>query len=114
MPFGFECNSGWYDIIYDLSSKLEPLIQKFIDENPGSEEYYPKAMQVKEKLAGLRFYMTTETDEMSDLISKAEEEAEKTCETCGSKENVSMRGNYWVYTACEKCYKKILDKQKKV
>jgi hypothetical protein len=34
MCWGFACSDGWFDIIWDLSSKLEPLIQKFIDDNP--------------------------------------------------------------------------------
>lgn len=36
MPWGFpfsEKNPGWFNLIYELSSKLEPLIQKWIDEN---------------------------------------------------------------------------------
>jgi len=33
IPFGFSCSDGWYQLIYDLSSKLEPLIQKWLDEN---------------------------------------------------------------------------------
>ena len=33
MCWGFP-GDGWFDIIWNLSSKLEPLIQKFIDDNP--------------------------------------------------------------------------------
>jgi len=33
MCWGFP-GDGWFDIIWDLSSKLEPIIQKFIDDNP--------------------------------------------------------------------------------
>ena len=33
MCWGFP-GSGWFNIIWDLSSKLEPIIQKFIDDNP--------------------------------------------------------------------------------
>lgn len=36
MPWGFpfdEKNLGWFDLVWELSSKLEPLIQKWIDEN---------------------------------------------------------------------------------
>ena len=33
MCWGFP-GDGWFDLIWDLSSKLEPLIQKFIDDNP--------------------------------------------------------------------------------
>jgi hypothetical protein len=47
MCWGFP-GDGWFDLIWDLSSKLEPLIQKFIDENQDTE-LYPKASQVKEK-----------------------------------------------------------------
>lgn len=34
MPWGLDCNDGWYDLIYDLSSKLEPLIVKYKERNP--------------------------------------------------------------------------------
>jgi len=34
MAFGFECQDGWFDIIYELSQQLELLIQQDIDENP--------------------------------------------------------------------------------
>ena len=71
MCWGFSCNDGWYNIIWDLSSKLEPLIQEFIDENP-TAQVHPKASQVKEKFGGLRFYMTHANDEIFDLIGKAE------------------------------------------
>lgn len=33
MCWGFP-GDGWFDLIWDLSSKLEPIIQKFIDNNP--------------------------------------------------------------------------------
>ena len=71
MCWGFSCNDGWFDIIWDLSSKLEPLIQKFIDENP-TAEVHPRASQVKEKFGGLRFYMTHASDEIRELIGEAE------------------------------------------
>ena len=37
MCWGFACGDGWFDIIWDLSSKLEPLIEKYIKDNPNSE-----------------------------------------------------------------------------
>ena len=33
MCWGFECNEGWFSILYDLSVKLEALIKKYYDEN---------------------------------------------------------------------------------
>ena len=34
MCWGFSCGDGWFDIIWNISLKLEPIIQKFINDNP--------------------------------------------------------------------------------
>ena len=101
MCWGFSCNDGWYRIIWDLSSRLEPLIQKFIDENPATE-VYPKASQVKEKFGGLRFYMTHANDEIRDLIGKTEALSYKTCEVCGQPGK--ERDSGWIFTHCDDCH----------
>ena len=149
MCWGFDCSDGWFDIIWDLSLKLEPIIRKFIVDNPNltcckcgcdknkhygsktrhpgkclsihvdphSEEEppgnyrscscdtyagnYPKAAQVKEKFGGLRFYMTTQSDEISALIREAEALSSKTCQECGQPGE--SRGARWARTLCESC-----------
>jgi|TARA_R110002110_G_scaffold207138_2_gene419342 hypothetical protein len=101
MCWGFACSDGWFDIIWDLSSKLEPLIQKFIDENQDTEAY-PRAAQVKEKFGGLRFYMTYSPDEIFDLISEAEALSYKTCEECGKPGGARDAG--WIRTLCDYCH----------
>jgi len=100
MCWGFP-GDGWFDIIWDLSSKLEPLIQKCIDEEQDTE-LYPKAFQVKEKFGGLRFYMTYDTDEIYDLISEAEALSLKTCEECGKPGE--KRSGGWIHTHCDYCH----------
>ena len=55
----FECEDGWFELIKELSAEL----LKIIDETDCS----CRASQVKEKYGTLRFYMDTETDEMSKL-----------------------------------------------
>ena len=100
MCWGFP-GDGWFDIIWDLSSKLEPLIQKFIDENQDAEAY-PRAAQVKEKFGGLRFYMTYSTDEIFGLISEAEALSCKTCEECGKPGEERSGG--WIHTLCDYCH----------
>jgi hypothetical protein len=103
MCWGFP-GDGWFDLIWDLSSKLEPLIQKFIDENQDTE-LYPKAFQVKEKFGGLRFYMTCGTDEISDLISEAEALSYKTCEECGKPGEPPLPPSEgWIHTHCDDCH----------
>ena len=73
----FECGLGWADIIHDLCLKLE----KILDKHPENEMY---VVQIKQKYGTLRFYMETETDEISQLIHEAEVLSSQTCEGCGS------------------------------
>ncbi|MDP3987201.1 MAG: hypothetical protein Q8P81_03190 [Nanoarchaeota archaeon] len=115
MSFGFEHDSGWYDIIYQLSLKLEPMIRRWIEENEDEDlkDDYPMAVQVKEKFGGLSFYMTFATVEMAKLISEAESESYKTCESCGSKENVFQTSG-WITTTCNPCETKRQEKRKKL
>lgn len=89
----FECGDGWYGIIDELSSKLEPLIE--------DGELPALAVQVKEKYGSLRFYMNFETDAMSDFIKEYEIRSRSTCEVCGKAASSVIRRGY-IYTACEK------------
>ena len=100
MCWGFP-GDGWFDLIYKLSSKLEALIVKHKKEHP-EDEYPPRAVQVKEKFGGLRFYMNSETEEMLELIGEAEIKSKYTCETCGVEAKiVSYCG--WRCCACTDC-----------
>lgn len=99
MAFGIDVGPGWFGIIEDLSSKLEPVLRKIRAERGD----YPKALQVKEKFGGLRFYMTWETKEIDDLIDEAEEKSYKTCEDCGAPGETRPGG--WIRTLCDDCVK---------
>jgi len=102
MCWGFECGDGWFNLLWELSEKLENLINKFKQENP--EGYAPCATQVKEKFGTLRFYVNNDTDEMFNLISAAEDLSAVTCERCGKPG--SERGPGWIMTLCDECNKK--------
>lgn len=39
MCFGCSCNDGWYKIIYEACEKAEPLIKKYIEENPYKPQF---------------------------------------------------------------------------
>ena len=52
MRDGFRCCDGWYDIIFHLCERLEPLIANLDD---SGEQF--QVLQVKEKFGGLRFYV---------------------------------------------------------
>jgi len=111
MCWGFECSDGWEPLIRRAAEKLEPLIVQWIDErikNGETEQLemygFPRASQIKEKFGTLRFYLTVGTDEMHKIVSKAEKKSAKICEQCGAKGK--LRGTGWVFTMCNKCWKK--------
>jgi hypothetical protein len=95
MAWGLEVGEGW-------SQLLRKLCEDIMATNP-PENF--KAAQVKEKFGGLRFYFDGGTEKISKLIHKAENESYKTCEACGSKENVASEGA-WIVTLCDKCRRK--------
>jgi len=102
--WGFECADGWFDIINRLCEKIEPIIEQ--QENP--DDYYVE--QVKEKFAGLRFYMSLHDEKIEECIRQAEEESFKTCEYCGNPGVVRRDG--WLKTMCDACYKE--DQERKI
>ena len=99
MCWGFP-GDGWEPLIRELSAKLEALIVEWKKEYPDAE-YAPRASQVKEKYGTLRFYMTSGTDAMYDLIDEAETKSEAICETCGQPGTLRT-GGWWTVT-CDKC-----------
>jgi len=209
MVWGFSCNDGWFQLIWDLSQKLEKCIERFVEENADlpcancgddaehhenkigkcnkthslSYSYYPFrahcivprwrrdlinsfrkgkhpafkhfwksvwkwfgckyvnapfrklnklflflyekygfgynkqcgcdkflkdhpcASQVKEKFGGLRFYMTSATNEMWDIISEAEAKSYSICEACGQPGE--EYGSGWINTLCPECISEV-------
>jgi hypothetical protein len=96
----FECSDGWFEIINTLSRKLEILIENQVREY-GKGDFTPAASQIKEKFGALRFYMDSETDEMTEEIKKTQEISRETCEECG--EEGKLRKQAWVKTLCDRC-----------
>lgn len=104
MHWGFECGDGWEPLIREAAYKLEPLIHAEITKDPESWKMgFNRAAQIKEKFGTLRFYLTSGTDEMWDIVAEAERKSAFICEECGAKGK--LRGKGWLYTACNKCDK---------
>jgi hypothetical protein len=95
MAWGIDVSPGWFDIIYELSQKLEAMILNLPEEVRAD----CCAAQVKEKFGGLRFYMDAANEEMRALIRTAEEHSYQTCETCGKPGIPIQEG--WFYTSCK-------------
>lgn len=99
MSFGFMCGDGWYDLIYSLSEKLSKL-------SP-----IPKALEVKEKFGGLRFYLDGWSSKGEILILEAMKKSFTICENCGKKGK--LRDNLsCIQTLCEQHYKEAKKRKK--
>lgn len=86
---GITAGDGWYDVIYDLCTILMQVSPK------------TRAVQVKEKFGGLRFYVDTTTEEGYKAIDASEELSLRTCEDCGGPGSPNDVG--WITTLCDSC-----------
>lgn len=94
---------GWYNLLDELSRGLQPLVVQHNKINPNKF----KVIQIKEKFAGLRYYISTVDSSVSkevySLIDEAQIKSTRICEYCGRKG--SFRGNIgWMHTLCFRHY----------
>lgn len=92
-PGFFMVGDGWLLLIKNL---IEELIAIGWDR---------QICQVKEKFGGLRFYANDVPDGGLEIISRYEDLSYKTCETCGSTENITQTKG-WITTICQTCLNK--------
>lgn len=88
---GFDIGPGWYEITSKLIADLIAL------------GWDKTIAQVKEKFGGGRFYIGGATNEIFERIRQWEGQTFQTCETCGTTEDVKLRGSRWLVTHCDKC-----------
>jgi hypothetical protein len=93
-----ECDSE--DFVQCVGLGWQPIVrQLFKDMLDG--EWDKQVFQVKEKWGALRIYIGSATDEIFDLIKKAEELSSVTCEDCGHIGKI--RDGSYIRTLCNKC-----------
>lgn len=103
MAFGCDVGDGW-----------EPLLRRLCEglRAAGLEERF-LFLQIKEKWGLLRIYWdigdaegapvgNAGYDSAEGLVNEAEEESQKVCEECGSREGVTTEGG-WLRTLCSRC-----------
>lgn len=90
---GLECRAGWYQIIEDLSCRLDGLYNK--------DEAVVVVGQIKEKFGGLRFYLDKGhgLDGVEEAIERSTKLSYETCEFCG--ESGELRHLRWARTLCD-------------
>lgn len=98
--FRFDCEDGWFNILYDLIGQLRQISFDY-----GCDI---TASQIKEKFGALRVYIDPLDSECSDLVHETIEEAEalsaKTCEMCG-KPGLVNYSNSFIRCLCGSCRK---------
>ena len=94
MHWGFAHGDGWYNLIDELSAKLEP--------------HGIVAAQVKEKFGGLRFYVEypkhlsrEQVEEIREMKNEYEQKSYTICEDCGKPGELCTHG--WHRTQCKDC-----------
>jgi hypothetical protein len=95
MPFGFAHGDGWFNILWRLCERLEPVVAA-VEAETGCPF---RVLQVKEKFGGLRFYTNFNNEAISAIIETAEVESFHTCEVCGQPGK--RRGVDGLQTTCD-------------
>jgi len=97
---------GWRPIIREMHAKV-------LEIDPNVE-----VLQIKEKFGGLRYYYVSkfpyqsdESNAITDLVARAEQKCEETCEVCGDcGDNRSIHG--WFRTLCLKHYQEAEERRR--
>ena len=99
--FGIECADGWYFLISELLNHID---QYFHHKYKGVPEGF-QITQIKEKFGDLRIYADGADNAVWELIRFTENLSHKTCEYCGSNQNI-LKSSGWIVTACKQCTEK--------
>ena len=97
---GFEHDDGWYDIVREMSERIEAVLQEQ-DYSPSRVEPFFLMRQIKQKFATLTVYYNNNCNdkEIEDAVEEAYQKSKKTCEICGKEGKVS--GQRYIRTLCD-------------
>ena len=100
MPWGFQCENGWYKIIYEMSKK--------ISKTSVEGEFAPAITEVSRNKDGTLYVEARNlTPPIADIITAAREASRLTCELCSYspaflREEANLKG----HIACGRCVAK--------
>lgn len=87
MMQAFSIGKGWWPLVHELIGDL-------FDAGWDGD-----TLQVKEKFAGLRFYISSSDKVLHDLIDASWGKSVSTCDVCGRLGEI--RGGSWLRTRCD-------------
>ncbi|CAF1413347.1 unnamed protein product [Adineta steineri] len=104
MHDGLCISDGWEPILRQLCQQLTNILVNDMKLDLASPEAKQYAFtQVKQKLGGLRTYMTNTTPAMKNAIDDAEDKAAQTCELCGEQGSANEGSSGYIVTLCARC-----------
>ena len=107
MCWGFECHSGWYDLIDNLCGKIQHYLDQQTIDSPFRKKKSKQieqvvADQVKEKYGTLCFYYSGGNEYIRGLVDMVECLSYSTCESCGNPGKF-INDAGWFKVRCDKC-----------
>ena len=107
MGWGFQCENGWYKIIYEMSKSIEKL--------SGAKEFAPAITEISKNEDGtLHVEARNISPPIADIITAAREKSRLTCELCSySPAFLRMEtNNLEGHVACGRCVAKVAPSRK--
>ena len=101
MAWGFQCEDGWYKIIYEMSKK--------INKTSVEGEFAPAITEVSRNKDGTLYVETRNlTPPVADIITSATEQSRLTCEFCAYTPAFlrTNKGPHKGHIACGRCLRK--------
>ena len=101
MGWGFQCENGWYKIIYEMSKKIDKISTE--------GEHAPAISLVSRHEAGtLHVAVSNITPPVADIVMNAREQSRLTCEYCGYPPAFlrTSKGPQKGHIACGRCLRK--------
>lgn len=102
---GFECEDGWFDLVWQVSADIESAAQ--IDGTQKTAEAWPSVGVLKQKFGTLRVQFQSRVSESIETVTaKAYEQSMMTCELCGEPAQPIDRTHRpcgAIETLCENC-----------
>ena len=101
MGWGFQCEDGWYKIIYEMSKKIDKISTE--------GEFAPAITEVSRNKDGTLYVEARNlTPPVADIITSATEQSRLTCEFCGYTPAFlrASKGSLSGHIACGRCLRK--------
>ena len=102
MGWGFQCEDGWYKIIYEMSKKIDKISKE--------GEFAPAITEVSRNKDGTLYVEARNlTPPVADIITTATEQSRLTCEFCAYTPAFlrTTNGPYSGHIACGRCLRKV-------